>query len=141
MRGGVTIGISEKFITIKQEFDRILKDSPDIKGIILLSDEGLVVVSTFDTGDIEEPLSAMTIGIKSCTERFLNDLGWSFFSAFAITGADETIWVIDIGKVGLLVLLTEKDVKNKRKVMRNSIPDHINNLASKVRSLIKTEKE
>ncbi|MCP4346369.1 MAG: hypothetical protein GY795_12685 [Desulfobacterales bacterium] len=114
-----------------------------------MSDEGLVVVSTFDTGEtedsldtgeIEDSLSAITIGIKSCTERFLKDLGWSFFSAFAITGANETIWVMDIGKAGLLVFLTEKDIKSKRKVLKNSIPDHINNLASKICSLIETEK-
>lgn len=110
--------ISGKAKNIKQVFDRLLANNLDIKGVILLSYEGLVMVSSLETGALEESISAMTAGINFSISRYLKGFQWNSFSDIVITGSKddkktkikEHIVVKDIKDNGLLVVLTKPNV-------------------------------
>ena len=114
--------ISGKAIDIKNLLDKLKADNPDIKEVILLSYDGLVMVSTLESGVQEDTISAMAAGINSSILRFLKALKWHAFSDILITSSKdhikdelkEYILIKDIKGVGLLVVLTKSDVDWKR---------------------------
>jgi predicted regulator of Ras-like GTPase activity (Roadblock/LC7/MglB family) len=114
--------ISGKAIDIKNLLDKVKGDNPDIKEVILLSYEGLVMVSTLESGVQEDTISAMAAGINSSILRFLKALKWHAFSDILITSSKdhkkdelkEYILIKDIKNAGLLVVLTKSDVDWKR---------------------------
>ncbi len=110
--------ISGKAKNIKNTFDKLLENNHDIKGIILLSYEGLVMVSTLATGNLEDTISAMAAGINTFIPRFLKEIQWSSFSNTLITGSkslekskvEEYILIKEIKKIGLIVVITRSNV-------------------------------
>lgn len=105
--------ITGKAREIEQLFDTVLHNSPDMKSLVLLSYEGLTMVSTYEAGHGEDVLSALAASINDSVPRFLKELQWTSFSDILITGTkdsdkkrvEEYILIKDISGVGLLAAL------------------------------------
>ena len=123
--------ISGKSKKISQLFDKILEADSDIKGMILLSNEGLVMVSTFKTGIKEEAVAAMTAGLSASVTRFLKGMEWNDLSNIILTCSKEYILIKNIDGVGLLATLTKSNVNWE------TICSHINYAVSIIDFLIK----
>ena len=130
--------ISGKAIDIKNLLDKLKAYNPDIKEVILLSYEGLVLVSTLDSGVQEDTISAMAAGINSSILRFLKALKWHAFSDILITSSKdhekeelkEYILINDIKNAGLLVVLTKSNVDWER------IHSHVNYAISTISTMV-----
>jgi len=118
--------ISGKSKKISQLFDKILETDSDIKGMILLSYEGLVMVSTFETGIKEEAVSAMTAGVSASVTRFLKGMEWNDLSNIMLTCSKEYILIRNIEGVGLFATLTKSNVNWEK------ICSHINYAVSTI---------
>lgn len=97
---------------IRTDFDKLKSTSPDIEEIILLSYDGLVIVSTVKekNTNTEEVVAASTSEINSSIVRLLESLKWKPFQKIMIQGSDNDILVKDIKDFGLLVVLAKGGV-------------------------------
>ena len=111
--------ISGRAKEIKEIFDQLLADNSDIKGYILLSDDGLVLVSTLDTGNMEETLAAMAARVKASLSPYLKVIEWSHLSGMVLTGSKtadgsktikQHIMFKDVENVGTLVTMVNEGV-------------------------------
>jgi predicted regulator of Ras-like GTPase activity (Roadblock/LC7/MglB family) len=110
--------ISGKATEIQEVFDSLITYNSDIRGCILLADDGLVLVSTFATGIREETIAALSVGVKSYLNRYLEAIGWKDFSNIVITGqtddsttaTKEHIFIKNIDGIGILAVLINAGV-------------------------------
>ena len=110
--------ISGRSKEIKQLFTRLMTANPDIMGYILLSDDGLVLVSTLETGNTEETLAAMAARVKASLSPYLSTIEWSAVSGMVFTGNRVTdgapkkqhIIFKDVANVGTLVTIVNEGV-------------------------------
>ncbi len=121
--------ISGKSEIIEQIFNKLLESNPDIKGFILVSYEGLVMVSSFKTGTVDETIAAMTAGIDSLMARFLQDLKWDYYTNIVLFSPEEYFLIKNIEGIGLLVTITKSDIIWKK------IASHVSYAISKIKSL------
>ncbi len=128
--------IAGKAKKIKKDFYRILSNNPDVEAIILLSYEGLVIVSTINTGkrETEDVISAIASGINYSIRHFLKEIKWRPFSRIIIEGSNKDILVKDIKRVALLVMLTKSGVD------RIKIKESLDKAVSMVESLNEIDK-
>ena len=110
--------ISGRAKEIKRVFDQLLADNSDIVGYILLSDDGLVLVSTLETGNMEETMAAMAARVKASLSPYLEVIEWSQLSGMVLTGSKASdgksvkqhIMFKDVENVGTLITLVNEGV-------------------------------
>ena len=110
--------ISGRAKEIKGLFDNLKSGNPDIIGCVLLSEDGLVLVSTFDTGKTEETIAAMAARVKSSLSSYLTAIEWSDLSGIVLTGnkmakgasVKQHLLFKDVTNVGTLVTLVNEGV-------------------------------
>lgn len=88
-----------------------LRNSLDsIQSVMLLSYDGLAIVSTLDSGKLKERISALAAGIDSLAEQFLEDAEGGHFSNVFITGPQSYIILRDVGGMAILAVMTKVNV-------------------------------
>jgi len=104
---------------LKELFEKAVQSNTDIKGLILSSEEGLVMISTFEVGIKEDTISAMVSSINSSIKHYFKSLDWDTFSNIIITCEKEYIVIKSIEGIGLLAILTNSDI-NWQKLNSNA---------------------
>ena len=97
---------------IRADFEKLKSTSPDIEEIILLSYDGLVLVSTVveKNIDTEEAVAASASEINASIVRLLESLKWKPYQKILLQGSDNDILVKDIKDFGLLVVIAKGGV-------------------------------
>ena len=116
--GALRLVITGKAREVEQLFESLLRNNTDIKSLVLLSYEGLTMVSTQETGHSNDVLSALAASINDSVPRFVKELKWTSFSDILITGTkdvdkkrvEEYILIKNISGVGLLAALLHSPV-------------------------------
>jgi len=118
--------ISGQARKIYQELEQLVAGNPDLEALILISYEGLVMVSTMEIVQTEDVISAMASGINSFIIRFLEELKWDPFSTISISGTKKDIIIKDVRTTGLLVALTKPNVD--RSVLNSKLDWAVNRI-------------
>ena len=98
----------EKIKTIRDEMNSIKKINKSVLGMVLCTDEGLPVTSTFDNIEASAVLSGATAAIRNVVNHYVKYLALRDFKRIVIDYENGGILIVEVTKHLYLLVVFEK---------------------------------
>jgi predicted regulator of Ras-like GTPase activity (Roadblock/LC7/MglB family) len=92
-------------------FDRLFRANPKVKAAMIVSTEGLPVVSALPRGIDETKMAAMTAAMLSLAKRSVIEMEKGDFEQMYIRGNEGYLLILQAGPDTVLTISTTKDVR------------------------------
>ncbi len=103
------MAVQRRSQALNETLDRILNNSFDILGVLIVSKEGLVMASRLPAGLSDNRVGALSAGMLKLGMRSIVQLEQGDFSQLLVQGTKGTIVVMNAGSKATFVALAQKN--------------------------------
>ncbi len=98
-----------KVETLKNELESLQRAVPDLKGVLLASNEGLPIAHSFANGTDPHRVAALAAAASNLGRRISDNLSTGSLGEISIQSSDGALFVYTAGARAILAVLTAKD--------------------------------
>lgn len=91
---------------LKNELEALQNAIPDLKGVLLASNEGLPIAHSFTNGTDPNRVAAMATAVSALGRRVGDTLGTGSLGEVSVQGEDGALFVYSAGNKAILAVLT-----------------------------------